>query len=209
MAEHLVEVVTQSDWAYALIFASALLDAVVPIVPSEAIVITAAALATSGRLTIGPVYLAAVAGAAAGDNAAYAIGRLSSGTVARVARRPRVAAAMDWAATALRTRGPTIVIASRFVPGGRTATMLTAGATKLRWRRFAALDCVAALVWAGYGVAIGSLGGVAFADRPFVAVGVALLLAALLALVLEGLRRLLQVRRARRAGTDAAPGSSR
>ena len=57
MADHIVEIVTQSDWAYALIFACALLDAVVPIVPSEAIVITAAALATSGRLTLGPVYL--------------------------------------------------------------------------------------------------------------------------------------------------------
>jgi membrane protein DedA with SNARE-associated domain len=206
VADHIVEIVTQSDWAYVLIFACALLDAVVPIVPSEAIVITAAALATSGRLTLGPVYLAAVLGAAAGDNAAYAIGRLSSGALDRVARRPRAAGAMVWAATALRTRGPTIVIASRFVPGGRTATMLTAGATKLRWRRFAALDAVAVIVWAAYGVAIGSLGGVAFADRPFVAVTVALVLAALLALVLEGVRRLLQARRARRAGTDAAPG---
>lgn len=192
MFDDLVGIVTESSWAYALVFALALLDAVLPIVPSEAVVVGAAALAVSGRLSLVGVYLSAVAGAAVGDNAAYALGRLSTGAVHRVARRPRAGAALDWAAAMLRTRGPTIVVVSRFVPGGRTATMLTAGATRLAWPRFAALDGAAAVIWAGYGVALGALGGVAFADRPFVAVGVTLALAACLAVALEALRRLLR-----------------
>lgn len=199
MFEHLVEIATQSDWAYLLVFGFALLDAVFPIVPSEATVITAAALAGSGQLSLAAVYVAAAAGAAAGDNAAYLIGRLSSGTVQRFTRSPRAGRGMDWAARMLRTRGATVVIVSRFVPGGRTATMLTAGATRLHWRRFVALDLAAAAIWAGYGVALGSLGDVVFAGRPILAVAAALVLAAVLGLVLEGVRRWLQRRRV--AGT--------
>jgi membrane protein DedA with SNARE-associated domain len=200
MFEHLVEIATQSDWAYVLVFGFATLDAVFPIVPSEAAVITAAALAGAGELSLPAVFLAAAAGAALGDNAAYLTGRLSSGAVQRFRRSPRAGTAIDWAARMLRTRGATVVIASRFVPGGRTATMLTAGATKLPWRRFVALDLVAAAIWAGYGVGLGSLGDVAFAGHPILAVAAALALAAVLGLVIEASRRWLQRRRDARGG---------
>jgi membrane-associated protein len=200
--QSLVELITESDWTYGLVLAIAALDAVFPVVPSEATVITAAALAAAGRLSLALVFLAAAVGAVAGDNAGYAIGRLSSGTVQRLLRSPRAQRGMRWAERELMERGATIVVVSRFVPGGRTGTMLTAGVTRFRWRRFVLLDLVAALFWAGYGCGLGSLGGLAFADRPLLAVTVALGIAGALAVALEAGRRLRR-RRRMREGPDA------
>jgi membrane-associated protein len=209
MFQQLIDVATHSDWAYLLVFAIAALDAVFPVVPSEATLITAAALAASGRLDLAAVFVAGAGGAALGDNGAYLIGRVSAGGVRRIMRSPRAQAAMRWAERELRARGATIVIASRFVPGGRTATMLTAGVTGLRWRRFVLLDLVAALLWAAYGSALGLLGGVAFAHRPLYAVGVALSLAAALVVALEGGRRLVRRRTRRTRGTPDGDGPPR
>jgi membrane-associated protein len=202
MFQSLVDLITRSDWSYALVLAIAALDAVFPLVPSEATVITAAALAADGRLSLPLVLAAAAAGAVVGDNAGYAIGRLSSGTVRRLAGSTRAQRGMRWAEKGLAERGATIVVVSRFVPGGRTGTMLTAGVTRFPWRRFVLLDLLAGLCWAGYGCGLGVLGGVAFADRPLAAVAVALGLAGVLAVALEAGRRAL--RRGRmREGPDA------
>ena len=206
MFDSLVDLLTHSEWAYLVVFAVAAIDAVFPAVPSEATLITAAALAASGRLNLAAVFLAGAGGALVGDNAAYALGRLSAGWVRRFVRRPRALAALRWAAGELATRGGTIVIVSRFVPGGRTATMIAAGVTGFRWRTFVFLDLAAALFWAAYGCGLGVLGGVAFADRPLYAVGVALCLALVLALALEGGRRLRKTRNRARRSPDVREG---
>lgn len=193
----LIEILFESDWAYAVVFGLAALDAVLPVVPSETAVITAAALAGSGRLSLTLVFVSAATGAFVGDNLAYWIGRLSSGTVSRMTRSPRAQRGMEWAKRELAERGPTVIIASRFVPGGRTGTMLTLGITHFSWPRFVPFDLLATLAWAGYACALGAIGGIAFADRPLVAVGVALGLAFILTAAIEGGRRLLRHRRAR------------
>ena len=41
-----------SGWAYAVVFALAVLDAIVPVVPSETAVITAGVVASSGDLSL-------------------------------------------------------------------------------------------------------------------------------------------------------------
>jgi membrane protein DedA with SNARE-associated domain len=190
MFNSLVDLVARSEWAYLLVAAVAALDAVFPVVPSEATVITAAALASSGRLSLPLVLVAAAAGAAVGDNGGYALGRLGSSRVRRLARSSRVGRGMEWAKRSLAERGATIVVVSRFVPGGRTGTMLAAGVTRYPWRRFVLFDLAAAACWAGYAGGLGALGGVAFADRPLAAVGLALSLAAVLAGLIEAGRRL-------------------
>jgi membrane protein DedA with SNARE-associated domain len=194
MFRSLIDLIFESDWAYAVVFGLAALDAVFPVLPSETAVITAAALAASGKLSLGLVFLSASAGAFVGDNLAYWIGRLSSQTVRRLTRSPRAQRGMQWAERALAERGATVIIVSRFVPGGRTGTMLTLGITHFRWPRFAAFDLLAALAWAGYGCALGALGGIAFADRPLLAVGVALGLGFGLTAAIEGGRWLLRRR---------------
>lgn len=64
-----------SGWAYAIVFLLALLDAILPVVPSETAVITGGVVAATGRLSLPLVIASATVGAIAGDNAAYLIGR--------------------------------------------------------------------------------------------------------------------------------------
>lgn len=191
MFESWIDLVTASSWVYPLILGVAALDAVFPIVPSEATVVAAAALAGTGDLVLSLVLVAGAGGAVIGDNAAYLIGRAGQGPVSgRLLRSARWRSRIHGAEKALRERSGTIILVSRFIPGGRTATMLSAGLVGLSWRRFAAYDLAAGVLWASYASAIGWLGGKAFADQPLHALLLAFGVAAALALALEAGRRL-------------------
>jgi len=195
--ESLIDLITGSTWVYPLILGIAALDAIFPLVPSEATVVAAAALAAAGDLVFVLVLLAGAGGALLGDNVAYLIGRAGEGRLRRASRwRARVARAEAM----LRDRSATIIVASRFIPGGRTATMISAGLVGLRWRRFAAYDLAACVLWAVYASAIGLVGGKAFADEPLHALLLAFGLAAALAVLIEGGRRLLRAYRQPSAG---------
>jgi membrane protein DedA with SNARE-associated domain len=71
----LTEYVSGSPWTYLFLFVIAALDAVIPLVPSETSVILAGVLASQGDLVLIFVILFAGAGALAGDNLSYWIGR--------------------------------------------------------------------------------------------------------------------------------------
>lgn len=190
--ESLIDVVTASSWVYPLILGVAALDAVFPLVPSEATVIAAAALAGAGDLVLSLILVSAAGGAVIGDNVAYLLGRVGQRpVVARLLRSHRLREPVTRAETMLRERSATIIVVSRFIPGGRTATMLSAGLVGLRWGRFAPYDLGAAILWAGYASLVGLVGGKAFADKPLHALLLAFGLAAVLALLIEGARRLL------------------
>ncbi len=190
MFQGLVDTVTASAWVYPLILGVAALDAVFPLVPSEATVIAAAALAGSGELGLGLVLLAGAAGAVVGDNVAYAIGRAGRGfALDRISRSAAWSRRFARAQAQLRRRGGTVIVVSRFVPGGRTATMISAGIAGLGWRRFVAFDVAAGVVWASYAGAVGWAGGKAAADRPLHALLLAFALAGALALLIEMGRR--------------------
>ena len=201
MFEALVEVVTASGWVYPLILGIAALDAVFPLVPSEATVIAAAALAGTGDLVLPLVVVAGAAGAVLGDNVAYLIGRAGKGRVSgRIPGSSRWRERVAHAATMLRERSATIIVVSRFIPGGRTAIMLSAGAVGLPWRRFAAFDLAAGILWVGYASLIGLVGGKAFAHQPLYALLLAFGLAVVLALLIEGGRRAVRNYRRSSAG---------
>lgn len=195
MFESIVELVTASEWVYPLIVGVAALDAVFPLVPSEATVIAAAALAGTGDLVLSFVLVAGATGAVIGDNVAYLMGRgAQSQASGRLLGSAKWRARITRAEATLRRRSATIIVVSRFIPGGRTATMLSAGVAGLSWRRFAAYDLAAGVLWAGYASLIGLVGGKAFAHEPLHALLLAFGLAALLALLFEGGRRLLRAR---------------
>src|SRR4030095_4563453 len=69
--DSLVDLVSSSPWTYAGILAMAAIDALIPLVPSEATVIAAGVLAGAGELELGLVIAAGAAGAYTGDTAAY------------------------------------------------------------------------------------------------------------------------------------------
>jgi membrane protein DedA with SNARE-associated domain len=156
-------VANASGWAYAIIFLLALLDAVLPVVPSETAVITGGVVAASGRLSLPLVVIFATAGAMAGDNAAYLIGRrFGPAATNRFFRSGKAQQRIARARLQLRERGGQLILIGRFIPGGRTAVTLSAGMLRYRWRRFLAFDAIAALAWALYAAFLGYFGGRAF-----------------------------------------------
>jgi membrane-associated protein len=165
--ESFVDSVSASPWTYALILSIAALDALIPLVPSETAVISAGVLAGAGDLQLGFVIAAGAAGAYVGDSSAYWLGRRLedrlAGTLFRGVKGTRRRA---WAERTLDRHGGPVIFGARFIPGGRTATTVTAGAVRMRWFRFAAFAGVAAAAWASYAALTGYLGGRAFEDNP-------------------------------------------
>jgi membrane-associated protein len=195
--------VQASPWTYLAVLGACALDAVLPIVPSEAVVIAASVLATKGELSIWMIALAAAAGGFLGDTGSYLLGRTAGASAAqRLFRSPKAKRRLRWAGEALNRHGATIIVVARFVPGGRTATTFTAGTVRLPWPRFAAADAVGASLWAAYAAGLGYLGGETFERRPLYAFLFGLGVALLVALVVEAARRLR--RRSARAGRRSA-----
>ena len=177
-----------SGWAYAVLLLLALLDALVPVVPSETAVITAGVVAASGDLQLGLVIAAAAAGAFLGDNLAYLIGNRFGRRVAeRFFRGEKARKRIDWTEHQLETRGGEMIVVARFIPGGRTAVTLSSGTLGYPWRRFAAFDALAALGWALYASLLGFFGGQAFEDAPWkgllIALGTGFAIAGLVELI--------------------------
>jgi membrane-associated protein len=187
----LVEDVMSSPWIYAVLFALAAVDGFFPVVPSEASVITAGVFASAGDPSLPLVNVAAALGAFAGDQVSYAVGRLAGpGLYERARPGGRRRAALDRARAALAARGGVIIVVSRYVPAGRTAVTLTAGAVGYRWSRFATFGAVAATTWGTYATLIGYLGGAAFEHNPLKGLLLGLALAAALTVAGELTRHL-------------------
>jgi len=157
-----------SGWAYLILLAFALLDAVVPLIPSEASVITAGVVSASGDLALPLVLTSAALGAFLGDNFGYWLGRrFGERAKERFFHGPRGQRQIAWAERQMRERSGELIIVGRFVPGGRTAVALTAGSLRYPWRRFAVFDAAAAVLWASYAALLGFFGGRAFEHAPW------------------------------------------
>lgn len=196
MFDHFTQLVSSaSGWAYAIVFALALLDAFFPVVPSETAVITAGVVAAAGDLVLPLVVVAAAAGAFAGDNISYLIGRhFGPSVVERFFRGEKGRRRVDWAKRQLRERGVQLIVVGRFIPGGRTAVTISAGLIGFGWPRFLAADALAAGAWAIYASLLGYFGGRAFEHAPWkglvIALGVGFALAGLVELGRRVRRRL-------------------
>jgi membrane-associated protein len=189
--ESILDLVTASSWTYLILFGVSALDAVFPIVPSEASVIAAGVLAAQGRLELLLVIAAAAAGAWVGDNSSYLAGRkLGRPITRRFFSKPKARRRLEWARHQLDVRGWYIIIVARFIPGGRTATTFTAGLVGYPWKtHFAPLTVLAALVWATYAGLIGYLGGRVFVEQPLYGLVLAFALAGTIVLAVEVSRR--------------------
>jgi len=152
-------------WFLLIIFAVALLDSVIPIVPGETTVIAGGVAAGAGNQTLALVILAGALGAFLGDNLAYTIGnRFEPRVIAWAARKPNRADRLDQAGRQIRKRGGPLLITARFIPGGRTVLTVSSGLTQQPRRWFATWVAVAALIWATYAAGLGYLFGQAFED---------------------------------------------
>ena len=188
-----------SGWAYAIVLALALLDAVLPIVPSEAAVITAGVVAATGGMNLELVILAAAVGAFLGDNTAYLLGyRFGPQARKKLFHGKKSQRSLEWADRQLNKRGGELIAVARFIPGGRTAVTLSAGTLHFPWRRFAVFDVIAAVLWAVYAALLGFFGGQAFEGAAWKGLLVALVTGLALTGVIEVVRWLLKRRQDRR-----------
>jgi membrane-associated protein len=161
--------------SYLIAFGLPCFDAVVPILPSETVIIAfGVASAGSSDPRIFLILLCAAAGAWAGDNLAYLIGRrFGPWATRRFFSGEKGAARRDWAERSLHRFGVALIIVCRFIPGGRTAVTLSCGLIGYPWRRFAIATAVAAVIWASYAFFAGRIGGKAFQNMPVVGFAVA------------------------------------
>lgn len=157
---------SSSPWFYAIIFVIAVLDSVLPIVPSETLVIIGGVSAGLGNLWIPLVIVSAASGAFIGDNMSYLIGREASDWVMRRQNRTekgakRMAAIVEQ----VHERGGLLLITARFIPGGRTALTLSCGVTRQPRRWFVGWAAVAAIIWGHYAALLGFIGGKSFEEN--------------------------------------------
>lgn len=176
-------------WVVPAMFLFAAVDGFVPPVPSESALIGLAAVgASTGSPHWLALGLAAAAGAWVGDNVAYVLGRRGhlDRLMERTARRRR---AMEWARTRLAERGGVIIVVGRYIPIGRVAVNLVAGATGYPRSRFLGFTALSGSAWAAWSVALGTLAGGWVEDNPLLAAALGIALALVVGLAVERLVR--------------------
>ena len=162
---------TQQAVGYPSLFLLVALGALVPVVPTGAVVSSAAVVAfhQSAPLALLFVFLVASTAAFLGDVALYWLGRrgVNSKNGSRWLAALRGRAAPDRLAQAqqkLDEHGVTVLVLSRLMPAGRIPVMLACLLAKMPLHRFVRGDAPACLAWAAaYGL-IGILGGSLFAE---------------------------------------------
>lgn len=158
-----LESLSNSPWFLVLVFGVALLDAVIPVVPSETAVIVGGVAAGFGDLPLLAVIAAAAAGAISGDLLAYQLGTSFGSMLQRRASKTWLRR-IDWAKEALQRRAGSFLVAARFVPGGRSAITITSGITRYPRLRFVGFIALAGIVWASYATLLGFFFGRRFQD---------------------------------------------
>ncbi|MBD8079912.1 DedA family protein [Cellulosimicrobium arenosum] len=175
-----------SAWALPTLFATTAADGFFPPVPGETVIVTLAVAAQEGGgVAWSLVLLVAALGAWCGDQLAYSLGRALGTRSLPVLRGARGRRTVAWAARALDRRGSSVVLGARFVPVGRTAVNVTAGAVGFSRRRFMGVSAVASVVWAGWSVALGMLAARWLGDQPLLAVAVGVVAGILLGFVVD------------------------
>jgi membrane protein DedA with SNARE-associated domain len=189
-----------TPWVYFVVLAVALIDAFFPPIPSESVVIAAAVASVSlGQPNLVLVILAAAAGAIAGDNLTFTIGRLLGVERFKWMRRPRIRAAIDGAGRGLERRATVALLTARYIPVGRVAVNLVAGATGMSRKRFFGISILAGTCWALYSVVIGTLAGSWFGGNTVAGIIVGIVLGIGTGLIVDAILGRISRRRAKRA----------
>ncbi len=161
----------QQAIGYPTLFLLVLIGALVPVVPTGALVSSAAVVAfhQTAPFALLTVFLVSSLAAFLGDIALYWLGRRGMGSkngsrwleaIRQRAPEDRLTQAQEK----LHEHGIAVLVLSRLVPAGRVPVMLACLMAKMPLRTFARGDIPACLAWAATYQVIGILGGSLFSE---------------------------------------------
>lgn len=196
-----------SPWLYPALFGLVVADAFLVILPSETVVVALGALAgATGQPSVLLLAPVAALGALLGDTLCYLIGRRIGLDRWAWQRRGRIAAALERARRTVNDRPAVLIFTARYIPYARIAVNLSAGATRLRPRRFLPLAAVAGCAWAIYNLAVGALFGRALPTSPLLAIALSVVVAIMLGVLVDlTLQRIAALRASRASAGSAGP----
>jgi membrane protein DedA with SNARE-associated domain len=199
----LVEAVS-SPWMLLVLFLVCVVDGVLPPVPSELVLLTAATVTwTTDPSSIPLIILAATAGAWIGDNIAYTIGRSMGGGPLPWMRRGRSFTAAERVRRELHRRPESILLTGRFVPVVRVLVNILAGAARLRYRRYLVLSLIAAAAWVCLSTLVAIIVGALVTSDPLLATTITVAIAVIAGGVVDRIRAVTPG--LQRGGSDATP----
>ncbi|WP_418908501.1 DedA family protein [Glutamicibacter endophyticus] len=205
-------------WILPLLFAFCAIDAFFPVVPSETFLVSLAAVGVAqGAPNLWWLVVLGVTGAILGDQFTYWLGtRLGHGQLAWM-RSARAQKVLSFAARRLESSGALLIFTARYIPIGRVAVNLSAGASGFSYRRFLFFDTLGCLTWGLYSVGIGALAGNWLAHNKLLGIVLSVAIALGLGLILDKIvnralgwfhRREAERKRARGTSGGARPATS-
>jgi membrane protein DedA with SNARE-associated domain len=136
------------------------LVALVPLAPTEPVLVGMGVLAASGVVPLPLVIAVSAVACSMSDHLLYAFGRLAGArAVARFGRRPLALAATHWLSRHITRWGAPMLIAGRWLPGGGTIGAVLTGTLRWRLARFTPASVVGSALWSTYVALLGYLGG--------------------------------------------------
>lgn len=186
-------------------------DAIVPVIPGDEIVMSAASLAADGQLPFTPIVLVAAVAMFLGDQVMFALGRRwgrrarragDAGNGADTPAGGRRAATHARVRRILLNRGIVPLVAARFLPGGRTAVSVLAGRLDYPVGLFRLATAIGAPVQICYAVLLGTVGQRVVPDAPLIGAGLAMVVGLVASLMVSAVLGV--VRRGRRESPNTS-----
>lgn len=184
----LVYPLMSSPLLYPVLSSLSSLDGVLPMVPSEAVVLAAGVFSHAGRPSMSLIVVATALGVFVGDHLAYGLSRSVFGP-RLIGRSEHVSRAVAAAGRHLDGRAGLLIVTSRFLPGGRVTVNAACGTARLPLSQFSPASAVAALAWAAYMAGLGFLGGAAFVENHLLGLAVGIGLSIVFGSIIEMIRR--------------------
>jgi membrane-associated protein len=151
-----------SPWLLPVLALLIALDGPLPVLPSETVLVSAAALAFARHdpVAVLGLFSAAVLGSVLGDLAVFWLGRTSRRMIALTAAEHGIS---GWVNRHLLARPGMALVGARLVPGGRLVSCAASGRFGLVLRRFLPWTAASSVVWSCYmllfGLALGPVTG--------------------------------------------------
>ena len=126
--------------------------------PSSLLMLAAGSLGASGDFSLPGVFGASLAGAVAGDQIGYVLGRYAgAGVLERLAHKPQMSGLLEKARGFVRRSGGWSVFFTRWLLSALGPYVnLIAGAVNMSWLRFSLAVVAGEIVWVGVYVGLGA-----------------------------------------------------